>query len=189
MAYTQAQKAKFDKKLQEVFMECIDEMNALEIPFRRITSVTVNYRAKRRWGCCSRRNNGFGIVCFEIDINADLLHDDAPVKALKETIIHEILHTCPGCFCHTGEWKRLADLVNDCYGYAIKMADSAKDKGMANFYQQHEELVKKTTWKYTICCAKCGKLICKRQRSCDMVKHPMLYMHTSCGGHLKVIAS
>lgn len=188
MAYTQAQKARLNKKLQEVYLECIEEMNAIEIPFRRITDISVNYRAKSRWGQCCKRYDGLGI-CFEININADLLHDDAPVKALKETIIHEILHTCPECFCHTGEWKRLADLVNDCYGYNVKRTNTAEEKGMDTFYKQHDELARKPTWKYTICCAKCGKVLAKRQRSCDMVKHPMFYTHTVCGGHLAVIAS
>ena len=188
MAYTQVYKAKLNRKLQTVFAECIDEMNAIEIPFRRIKTVEVNYRAKRRWGQCCRKHDYIGVY-FEININADLLHDDAPVLSLKETIIHEILHTCPECFCHTGEWKRLADLVNDRYGYKVQRTNTAEEQGMDVFYRNHEALVKKSTYKYTICCAKCGKILGRRQRSCDMVKYPMFYTHTTCGGHLKVIAS
>ena len=188
MAYTQAYKAKLNRKLQTAYTECIEEMNAIEIPFRRIKTVEVNYRAKRRWGQCCKRYDDRGIY-FEININADLLHDDAPEKSLKETIIHEILHTCPDCFCHTGEWKRLADIVNDCYRYNIKRANTAEEKGMDDFYKNHEELVKKSTYKYTICCAKCGKIVGRRRRTCDLVKYPMFYAHSGCGGHLKVIAS
>jgi hypothetical protein len=180
-------KEKYNKKLQAVYAECVDELNAIEIPFRRIVDVTVNYRAKGRWGQCTKKYDAYGI-CFTININADLCHPDAPVKALKETIIHEILHTCPDCFCHTGEWKRLADLVSDCYGYRIQRTSSATGNGMADFYSQHTELTK-TKWKYTICCAKCGKVIARRQRTCDLVKYPMIYTHTVCGGHLKVVAS
>lgn len=190
MAYSVAMKRQMEKRLEEVFRECIDEMNAIEIPFGKITEITVNYRAKSRWGQCCKKFDVYGSV-YTININCDLCHPEASEKGLKETIIHEILHTCPNCMCHTGEWKRLADLVNDCYGYNVKRCNSSEDKGMDAFYKQHEELAKKRqpTWKYTICCAKCGKIVGRRQRTCGLVKYPMLYTHTTCGGHLKVIAS
>ena len=189
MAYTQAYKTKLNRKLQTVFTECIDEMNAIEIPFRRIKTVEVNYRAKRRWGQCCKRYDDRGIY-FEININADLLHDDAPEKSLKETIIHEILHTCPECFCHTGEWKRLADLVNDCYGYNVKRCNSSEEKGMDEFYRQHEEFaIKQTTWKYAIKCKGCGKIVGRKQKACKITRYPQCYRCASCYGMLEVIAN
>lgn len=190
MAYTQAQKARFNKKLQEVYLECIEEMNAIEIPFRRITDVSVNYRAKSRWGQCCKKFDVYGSV-YTININCDLCHPEASERGLKETIIHEILHTCPNCMCHTGEWKRLADLVNDCYGYNVKRCNSSEDKGMDAFYRQHEELAKRRqpTWKYTIKCKNCGKIVGRKQKACNLTKYPYLYRCAACSGSLEVIAS
>lgn len=188
MAYTVAMKKQMEKRLEAVFNECIEEMNAIEIPFGRIVEITVNYRAKSRWGQCQMRRDCYG-RCYRININADLLHVDAPEKGLKETIIHEILHTCPDCWCHTGEWKRLAELVNDCYGYDVKRADTAEDKGMENFYKQHDELVKKPNWKYVIQCKNCGKILGKKQRACKVTMYPYRYNCIYCKGDIEIIAS
>lgn len=187
MAYDATMKRQMENRLEVVFRECIDELNAIEIPFGRISKITVNYRAKSRWGQCVRREDVYGFV-YSINIRAELVHPDAYEKGLKETIIHEILHTCPDCFCHTGEWKRLADLVNDCYGYNVKRAASAADLGMTEFYCKHEE-VKRMQWKYTVVCKKCGKVVAVRNRECDITKFPALYTHTTCGSHLRVIAN
>ena len=130
MAYTVAMKRRMEKRLEEVFNECIDEMLAIDIPFGKITEVTINYRAKSRWGQCQKRYDYTVGTIYKININADLCHPDASERGLKETIIHEILHTCPNCMCHTGEWKRLADFVNDCYGYDVKRVNTAEEKGM-----------------------------------------------------------
>ena len=190
MAYSVAMKRQMEKRLEEIFRECIDEMNAIEIPFGKITEVTVNYRAKSRWGQCCRKCDVYGFV-YTININCDLCHPEASEKGLKETIIHEILHTCPDCMCHTGEWKRLADLVNDCYGYNVKRCNSSEDKGMDDFYKQHQELAKRRrpTWKYTIKCKNCGKIVGRKQKACNLTKYPCLYRCASCSGSLEVIAS
>lgn len=186
MAYGVAMKKQMNERLEKVFRECIDEMNAIEIPFGRITEVTVNYRAKKRWGQCARTVGVYGFE-FSINIRAELCHPDASERGLKETIVHEILHTCPDCFCHTGEWKRLAELVNDCYGYNVKRIASAADLEMTDFFKEHGE-IQKIAYKYTIVCKKCGKVVAMRRRECDLTKYPMLYSHRACGGSLKVAA-
>ena len=189
MAYTVAMKRRMEKRLGEMYRECIDEMNAIDIPYGKIVEVTVNYRAKSRWGQCRKSYaNADGIV-YKININCDLCHPDASERGLKETIIHEILHTCPNCMCHTGEWKRLAELVNDCYGYNVKRCNSSEEKGMEEFYAQHDELKKKPTWKYEIRCKNCGKVVGRRQKSCKLTMYPYRYKCAHCYGSLYVIAS
>lgn len=178
MAYTQAVKRQMEQKLERVYMECVDEMNAIEIPFGRITEVTVNYRAKSRWGQCCKRFDAYGTM-YKIDIRCDLCHPDAPEKALKETIIHEIIHTCPDCMCHTGEWLRLVGIVNDCYNYNIKRGETAEDKGMDEFYRTHEETREED--KYRFVCEGCGQIV-TRKRASDFVRHPELYRCARCKG-------
>ena len=189
MAYTVAMKRRMEKRLGEMYRECIDEMNAIDIPYGKIVEVTVNYRAKSRWGQCRKSYaNADGIV-YKININCDLCHPDASERGLKETIIHEILHTCPDCMCHTGEWKRLAELVNDCYGYNVKRCNSSEEKGMEEFYAQHDELKKKPTWKYEIRCKSCGKVLGRRQKACKLTMNPYRYRCSYCYGNIEVIAS
>ena len=190
MAYSVAMKKQMEKRLTEMYNECIKEMDAIDIPYGKIVEVTVNYRAKSRWGQCCRRYEEGGIV-YKININCDLCHPDASERGLKETIIHEILHTCPDCMRHTGEWKRLADLVNDCYRYNVKRCNSSEDKGMDDFYKNHDRQgrpEKPVTWKYEIRCKCCGKIVGRKTRACKIIRYPQCYRCASCHGELEVIA-
>lgn len=180
MAYSVAMKRKMERRLEEVYRECIDEMNAIEIPFGRIVEITVNYRAKKRWGQCCQSYDVYG-ECFKININADLCHPDANYRGLKETVIHEIIHTCPDCMCHTGEWKRLADLVNDCYGYHIKRCSTSEDKGMGDFYKANPRPVKKIEYKYEFTCKGCGHMV-RLKKKTKFAEYYYLYSCGWCGG-------
>ena len=41
-------------------------------------------------------------------------------RSLRNTLIHELIHTVPGGLCHTGEWKKWAKLVSEKTGYNIQ---------------------------------------------------------------------
>lgn len=181
MAYTAVQKRKMEQRLKAVYNECIEEMNVLDVPFGKITEVTVNYRAKSRWGQCKKTGD-----IYTINISSILLEDATPDKGLKETIIHEIIHTCPKCMCHTGEWKRWVDLVNDCYGYAIKRTNSAADKGV----DEDAYLERRTAGvkiKYRFRCDKCGAEI-NRARESRFTRHYEMYRCAKCHGRISRVA-
>lgn len=44
-------------------------------------------------------------------------------RSLRNTLIHELLHTVPGGLCHTGEWKKWARYVSAKTGYNIHRFD------------------------------------------------------------------
>ena len=69
--YTVAQKRAFQEKLDKVFNECIEELNAIEVPFRRITDVTVNYRLEQI-GIAFDRNAGLSQLFRVHDENVGL---------------------------------------------------------------------------------------------------------------------
>lgn len=178
---TRAEKMALQEKLERVFAECIDEMDAIDIPYGNIVKVEVNFRAERRWGQCRKRGTE-----YTININADLLGNEASEKGLRETIIHEILHTCPNCMCHTGEWKRLAELVSDCYPYDITRTASAEDVGMSAEYierKREERIERKMNAKYRFHCAGCGVKI-TRNRESRFTKHWEWYRCSKCGGNI-----
>lgn len=50
----------------------------------------------KRWGQCTC----LGGNNYAISINVILLRDDTNIDGLKNTIIHELLHTCPNCMKH-----------------------------------------------------------------------------------------
>lgn len=183
MTYTVAQKRAFQKRLDRVFGECVDELNAIDVPFRRITEVTVNYRAKRRWGQCCTTHDEHGL-CFTINISVALLVDTTPEMGLKETIIHEILHTVKNGMCHTGEWLKWVEVVNDCYGYHIKRVNSAEDKGIDEDVFR-ESVAPKI--KYRFRCTGCGAEI-NRTRQSNFTKYYTMYRCAKCHGKIVKVA-
>lgn len=130
------------KDLKKLMKECLAECDKANIPYGDIVDVVINTRAKKRWGRCSKKPYG-----FVIEVNQQLLDDKITDVSTKTTIIHEIIHTCPGCMNHGEKWKKWADVMNKKYGYNITRTTSAEDKGIERTIEDY---------KYTITCAKCG---------------------------------
>ena len=93
----------FDRLLQAVLAQA----RALGIPVSSQIDphVAVNRRAVTRFGCCICKDGR-----FTIELTARLL--DAPEQACRQTLAHEILHTCPGCRNHGPRWKHYAQRMN-----------------------------------------------------------------------------
>lgn len=135
------------RNLKQVAKTCMQELNNLGIEYGYVVRWEVNTRVKKRWGLCSKVRGGFAI-----QVNKRLLDDDADLNGLKSTIIHELLHTCKGCWNHGAEFKRLAKIVNDAYGYDIGRTATAQQLGVKE--------VKSTLirYKYIEQCTNCGNL-------------------------------
>lgn len=160
------------KDLQKIFNECLKECRTLGIQYGNIVEVTVNTRAKKRWGQTCRRLDG-----FHINISSVLLRDDVSDEAAKDTIMHEILHTVDGCFDHKAKWQAMADKVNKAYGYKVKRCTSVWEKGIDSSLMEtthHKEYVFK--------CEKCGAKVIRHRKS-NFTEHPNWYFHEGCSGH------
>lgn len=70
-------------------------------------------------------------------------------QAIIDTVMHETIHTVKGCMNHGKNFKAVAALVNDFYGYNIQRCTSAAEKGL-------QDIKKRTPIKYTIKCQSCG---------------------------------
>lgn len=142
-------------------------LRGLQVPVsdKILPGVQVNARAKRRLGCCFFRQGA-----YTIEVSAGILQSPA---LLKETLLHELLHTCPGCRDHGPLWKRYAEIVNQALGTSIQR--TVKVEGLPPL--RREEV------KYALRCQSCGREI-KRMRMCKAVKTPWRY-RCLCGGKLK----
>lgn len=159
------------KDYEALIKECLDEVKAVNITPGHIVKWSINTRARSRWGLCTMHRDG---TC-EIEIAARLLMDDrVSVKQCKDTIIHEILHSCKGCQGHTGRWKKYAELMNATYGYNIKRVTGSEEKGLEKYE------VKSRAPRYAFRCKVCGQLIIKKQR-CKFTKHYRMYGCGICG--------
>lgn len=159
----------FDRAI-EIINECV---NGVEIrPIKR--PITINTRAKTRWGCCKCKSI---LGECEIEISSRILRDNVPDDATMGTIIHEILHACKGCKGHGGQWKRYADAVNRKYPqYNITRTSKADAFGL-------EDEQDKFRQKYAIRCIKCGSVHYSSKMS-KSIQHPERY-RCKCGGSLE----
>lgn len=167
------------KDLQKFYKLAIEQLDAIGIPYGNIDKVTINTRAKKRWGqCCTTLSSRYWENrIFSINISVELLKDNISDEALMNTIIHEILHTCENCMNHGKDWQYWANYVNDCYScYNIKRTTSFEEKGI-----NRDEVIK---YNYLVKCNKCGYEWKKQKRS-SVVTYPSHY-HCRCGGTLAV---
>lgn len=155
-----------DKLLQVV----IAEANAIKIPISLsiCPSVVINRRATARFGSCTKKGD-----LYIIEISDRLL--EAPEESCRQTLAHEILHTCFGCKNHGPRWKTYAAAMNTGYGYTISRTGTYEQLGMINAKPV----------RYTLRCQLCGVEI-TRTRSSNLTKHPERY-RCRCGGKLKLL--
>ncbi len=159
------------KDFERLKQECLQELADLDIEVGRIKAWSINTRARSRWGQCRQERDG----TYSIQIAQCLLADDRiSEKACKETIIHELLHTCEGCMKHSGRWKAYAQLMNRAYGYNIKRTTSGNEKGVENYKPQRMAV------KYVFTCGGCGATI-YRKRDSKFTRYYRLYGCTKCG--------
>ena len=164
------------RNLNTVAKECMTELDNIGIHYGKVVRFEINTRAKKRWGQCKKTAQG-----YIININVDLLDERNDINGLKNTIIHELLHTCKGCMNHGSEWKRLADKVNRHYGYGVTRCSNADEKGVN--YRRETVRRAQPEYKYAIRCECCGHIY-KRSKLTKTIQHPENYR---CKGGGKLI--
>lgn len=161
------------KNLTRLFYESMCEVKRAGLQPGEIRNISINTRAKNRWGQTKMVQNHW----YVIDVSDRLLNDNVSDTATKDTIIHEILHTCEGCFNHGEPWQRAANRINSCYPqYNIKRCTSPEEKGIQ---------LPKESYKYTVSCPSCGSTI-GYNRAGKVVQHPNRYRCAKCNGALEV---
>ncbi len=161
------------KDLEKHAAQCQRDLDSLDIPYGKVCRWEINTRAKARWGLCKCLKGGG----FVISIAQILLEDDVADQALKDTIVHELLHTVPGCLDHKGKWKMYAELVNrKLPQYTIKRTASREEKGIA-------ERQVAPIYHYAVKCNGCGTVF-QRERESKLIKHPEQFRCGLCHGRL-----
>lgn len=166
------------KNLWKLYSECVTELIRINMDISdRITEVKPNGRLRTVLGKCkyNRRTGN-----YSIEINTCLLTDEAETQAAKETIVHELIHTCPGCMNHGYEWKRRGDRVSRMLGYDVcrlRDIDTLNNWGVE---------VKQETYKYALVCNDCGNQY-KQKRWSKSLENPSKYRCGKCHGCLHTI--
>ena len=164
------------RDLIDFTIQCMNELDRIGIPYGNVIDVTINTRAKKRWGQCRKVPGG-----FTININVVLLDEKNDVDGLRNTIFHELLHTCPDCWNHGTQWKAYAAMIHRELGYNIQRTSSAEEKGVIT------EPETERTPKYQIVCNSCGH-IWKRYKMCKAIKRIENFRCGYCNGRLSAFS-
>jgi len=155
------------RDLDTAARDCLQMLAQCGIPTGPIREIRTDSRSRRRWGFCRKEADG----SFRIGISARLLEDDVPLRSLQQTLLHELLHTAPGCMDHTRNWKRYAALLNRRFGFSIRRTSAPEDLGAAADPRIH----------YRFRCEGCGAEQI-RYRASRFTRHPEQYRCSRCGG-------
>lgn len=105
------------RNLKKLFNECYDKLVAIGVPVsNNIKKVSTNSRLSTTYGRCSRDRKDNS---FTIQIATFLLSDKLDESIVCDTIMHELIHTCDGCFNHGKLFQRYARMVNKAYNMNI----------------------------------------------------------------------
>lgn len=160
----------FWKRANRLFEGCQDLLRREKIPAsQNLLPLRINPRAKSRFGCCRIVGGAYQI---EISTNMEMAAD----RDIETVLLHELLHTCPGCMNHGKLWKEYAARVNGTYGYKISSTSRYGDFGL-------KEPERKETARYLIRCRECGMEIRRKRRS-RLVEYTDKYRCGKCGGKL-----
>lgn len=127
--------------LRKTFNEVVEELAPIFPEVKNIGyHVIFNTRAVKRYGQCKRKAYNY----FEININKTFA-EHCKIEDVKNTIVHEILHSLPNGGGHKGKWLQYAYKVNRLLPhYHITRTNS---------YEGYAE--NKPTPKYVVYCPHC----------------------------------
>lgn len=155
-----------------LFRQVQQQAAALGIPYSPHISpkIVINTRSVNRLGCCKFKGE-------EIVVEVALRVAQGPEASCRETLAHELLHTCPGCRDHGRLWKSYARRMNEAYGYQIARTSDPERLGVER---------PQRPYRYRFRCQSCGAEL-GRYRSSPFTQHPERY-RCRCGGKFKQIS-
>ena len=105
-------------RIERIFTKVVADAKAVGVPHGPVASVKVCHR-RNEVGVCKARRDGLFEIAFS-EVFAEL--DDRDVA---DTLMHELIHTCPGAFNHGPVFKRWMHRVN-LHGYRVTVAEYSK---------------------------------------------------------------
>ncbi len=105
-----------DDRLKAILDECRRDLDSLGVRYHRATITTNRFhdRFKNALGVHTGKSRG-GNYESVIEIGQDIM--GSSTEALRDVVMHELLHDCIGCEnCgHQGRWRELMKLVNKSF--------------------------------------------------------------------------
>lgn len=174
------------RNFTQIMNECKQELDSIGMRnySNNIVSITVNNRLSRSLGRCKRAYYATGEQ-YQIELAGKVARDNVDLHFVKNIIMHELVHTMPGCFNHGPRFQNTAYIINRKLGYHVGTHESVENMKAAGVQPKD----KRMDAKYKVVCQKCGQEI-YRQRWCDLTANPGNYKcgRAGCHGEFKVIS-
>ena len=162
------------KKLNRLANESMKELTDIGLGkmLKDDITFTINYKAKKRLGqCCDKKD--INISSWLLEVATD--HD------IKNTIIHEILHTFKDTRGHKAKWQYYASYVNNRTNYNISRLTNV---GTIYENAKVQPPIRQKRYKWEITCEQCGAVFYRQRlttkRLDSFIRGNMV--HKSCGG-------
>lgn len=170
------------KNLNALYSDCVRELLSIGMDISdHIVSVSINKRLSRALGRCILKTQ-YGEKLYSIEVQPCMLEDSVEERTTKNTIIHELIHTCPGAFNHGYEFQRRARQVNALLGYSVSTTTDVSVLASAGV------TLKQPHYRYACVCTRCGQITSQYQRWCRKLEYAENWRHTSCHAPLTVVS-
>ncbi len=186
-----------EEKLNKLYSECLEELKSIGIDVEkeaRELDIKISKRNNKRYGVCKgespdkstmyiEKTGRHRIIKYAI-YNIHHIEISPWVMELKEdiiknTIIHEIIHSFPYCNNHGKEFKEYSKYINQKLGYNISTVGNKKEDYEKSSLEYNEE----KKYNYKIQCEGCGEIIYRQRYNRGFTKK---YRCGKCGSKFKV---
>nr|DAV02886.1 MAG TPA: Protein of unknown function DUF45 [Bacteriophage sp.] len=102
--------------LNKILEEVIEDATKADIPISKKINrqIIIDYNIEQRAGICYRN-----LDTYEIHLSYKTTRGKE--KSIKDVVAHEVMHTCFCCMDHNFFWKHYSQIMNEKYGYNIKI--------------------------------------------------------------------
>lgn len=170
------------KNLEKLLKECYAECKTIGLTFReQDIKIKKGHTTGTNLGLChynTNRQKGYNqygyfnyydsIESFDITIYD---HEKRDLKGIKETILHELIHTKRDCQNHRSTFKNYCYMIQYNLGYSCL-------SGQHNDCQTDEYKIE--NYKHYLICPHCNKITSYSNRYTRPYQHPELYHHRAC---------
>ena len=119
---------KSDERIDRMLAESMALLKGLGVPISdSISPVVVLNGSHANYGVCCPKGSKKKYSEYDYYIEISGFTVDNSDRCLRNTLIHELIHTVPGGHGHTGEWKKWAKFVSERTGYHIQRIGGGDD--------------------------------------------------------------
>lgn len=170
------------EQLNQWLREEQDNLVAIGVPISSHICPEIRLSKATSWYGQCQQNRVYQGKRYPFVISVSAYHLQSSERAIRNTLLHELLHTCPGCLNHGPKWKAYAALVQKQLGYNIVRAGGDKDEDSA-IEQARQQKRASCQTQYFLICTQCGQEFIRYRKS-NLVLHPEKY-RCKCGGTIK----